>query len=611
MAFSRLLFCLASFIACAVAAPRAVPEGWSLHRRADPDAVLPLKFTLAQSNLHNLDAYLLDVADPRSPNYGKHWTPAKVAETFRPSKETVDTVHSWLVEEAGIDTHKIRLSQKGDVVHLDLTVAEAESLLGAEYFVYRHGEDGKEHVGCHQGYTLPERVSKHIDFVWPTTHLGSTSLLRRDAGVSTVPGFGRVSGAPKIPVGDVSALAAEGCDTAATIDCLRGLYKYDHTLVSGDKNSVAVAEFSNEVYRPSDLDLFFKTYAPDQVGHIPETISIAGGDPTVSGDLGESTLDIELVMGLLGAGQNLSLYQIGQAASSSVFLDPLLGAVDGSYCELEGVSNQGLSDCGNKPTVNVVSISYHFNPDVIDPTISPIVQRECTEIGKLSLTGMTFIASSGDGGVGYSQSGFCQLANGTLQAGNPKGAFLGQLPASCPYVTAVGATSVAPNNTVDDPEIATTRFPSGGGFSNNFPRPTWQDDAVTNYLDNFGPNYAENIFNRSGRAYPDVAANGWPLVIAESGQFVKSGGTSASAPIFAAIVTAVNDARIAAGKSPVGWINPALYSSGFANAYNDVTKGTNPGCSTQGFNAAPGWDPVTGLGTPNFPELLAAFLALP
>ena len=167
-----------------------------------------------------------------------------------------------------------------------------------------------------------------------------------------------------------------------------------------------------------------------------------------------------------------------------------------------------LTDCGNKPTVNVVSISYHFNPDITDPTISPIVQRECTEIGKLSLTGMTFIASSGDGGVGYSQSGFCQLPNGTLQAGNPRGAFVGQLPASCPYVTAVGATSVAPNNTVDDPEIATTRFPSGGGFSNNFPRPSWQDDAVTNYLTNFAPNYADNIFNRSGRAYPDVAANG-------------------------------------------------------------------------------------------------------
>ena len=210
-------------------------------------------------------------------------------------------------------------------------------------------------------------------------------------------------------------------------------------------------------------------------------------------------------------------------------MDPLLGAVDGSYCQAEGVSSQSrsfmlvysclpsnstsfvfldLTDCGNKPTVNVVSISYHFNPDITDPTISPIVQRECTEIGKLSLTGMTFIASSGDGGVGYSQSGFCQLPNGTLQAGNPRGAFVGQLPASCPYVTAVGATSVAPNNTVDDPEIATTRFPSGGGFSNNFPRPSWQDDAVTNYLTNFAPNYADNIFNRSGRAYPDVAANG-------------------------------------------------------------------------------------------------------
>ena len=56
--------------------------------------------------------------------------------------------------------------------------------------------------------------------------------------------------------------------------------------------------------------------------------------------------------------------------------------------------------------------------------------------------------------------------------------------------------------------MATTQFPSGAGFSNNFPRPAWQAAAVTNYLDNFAPDYPASVFNRSGRAYPDVAANG-------------------------------------------------------------------------------------------------------
>jgi tripeptidyl-peptidase-1 len=56
---------------------------------------------------------------------------------------------------------------------------------------------------------------------------------------------------------------------------------------------------------------------------------------------------------------------------------------------------------------------------------------------------------------------------------------------------------------------------------------------------------------------------------------------------------------------------PALYSPSFASAYNDITNGTNPGCGTLGFNATKGWDPVTGLGTPRFPILLAKFLLLP
>ena len=121
---------------------------------------------------------------------------------------------------------------------------------------------------------------------------------------------------------------------------------------------------------------------------------------------------------------------------------------------------------------------------------------------------MTFVASSGDGGVGYSQAEGC-LVNGTLEffAGQPS-SFVGQFPASCPYVTAVGATQVSPGNSVNDPETASTDFPSGAGFSNNFPMPGFQKAAVENYIAKFAPDYPEGTYNKSGRAYPDVAANG-------------------------------------------------------------------------------------------------------
>lgn len=154
-------------------------------------------------------------------------------------------------------------------------------------------------------------------------------------------------------------------------------------------------------------------------------------------------------------------------------------------------------------------------------------------------------------------------------------------------------------------------FGSGGGFSNVFELPTWQASAVKNFTTNFAPNYGPNVYNDSGiaRGFPDVSAIGLKVATVFAGNTLGVGGTSASAPIFAGIVTLLNEARIAAGKGPIGFLNPTLYAN--PEAFNDITIGSNPGCGTGGFNATPGWDPVTGLGTPNYEKLKDVFLALP
>jgi tripeptidyl-peptidase I len=205
MAFSKLLISLVAIVASVAAAPRPIPTGWSLHRRADPDALIPLRFSLAQSNLDKLESHLLDIADPRSPNYGKHWSPARVAETFRPAKETVDTVHSWLVEDAGIPADKVKLSPNGDILQLDVTIAEAENLLQAEYYVYSDDDKGNMRYGCHDGYNLPEYISKHVDLVWPTVHFGGPrSLSRRDKSINPTSFLTEELGPPKTANIDVS-----------------------------------------------------------------------------------------------------------------------------------------------------------------------------------------------------------------------------------------------------------------------------------------------------------------------------------------------------------------------------------------------------------------------
>lgn len=88
-------------------------------------------------------------------------------------------------------------------------------------------------------------------------------------------------------------------------------------------------------------------------------------------------------------------------------------------------------------------------------------------------------------------------------------------------------------------------------------------------------------------------------------------GTSASAPAFAALISLLNEARLQAKMPAMGFLNPFVYKN--ANAFHDVVKGNSfvgTGPRQFGFNCTKGWDPVTGVGTPNFGKLLAAAMGI-
>lgn len=147
-----------------------------------------------------------------------------------------------------------------------------------------------------------------------------------------------------------------------------------------------------------------------------------------------------------------------------------------------------------------------------------------------------------------------------------------------------------------------------------------------------GTNYGANggLYNRGGRAFPDVSANGAYLKLPVAGKDGHWFGTSLAAPTFASVInlvrvslitaeqansvmhadiTQINEERAQIGKGPVGFVNPVLYENAWA--LNDITEGYNPNCGSTGFPAIEGWDPSTGLGTPNYPKLLRLFKSLP
>ncbi|EIW80511.1 subtilisin-like protein [Coniophora puteana RWD-64-598 SS2] len=616
---------------------RSVPAGWTRTRRHASDAVLPLRFALAQQNIGSIDEYLLDVAHPESPNYGKHWTAGDVARKFAASEESIVTVLDWL-EQGGIERGRARVSTTRGWVHVDATVEEAERLVNAEYHVYTH-DTGKEHIAC-EAYHLPEHVTSHVDFVLPSVHFDAKLSRRSDTSESQPPlstadqpahniGLPGVGISPKSG-GKVTETVSEveQCDEYITPICLRTLYGLDYTPVATDKNSYGIVEYTPQAYLWTDLQMFALNYSLDTLGKAPYMVSIDGGYPqTVNQSFdynGESDLDLQYGMTLVTGAQTVTLYQTGdiiEGASFNNFLD----ALDGSYCTFEGGDDytqdsifpdpypggyKGPEDCGTVKPANVISTSYGYNEADLTPFYA---ERQCAEYAKLGLMGVTVLYSSGDDGVA-GNGDLClnpdgtQTANGTI--------FDPSFPGVCPYITSVGATQVKNNTSVysPQPEMACMEvIYSGGGFSNYFPIPSYQEEAVSYYLENYPPDYPPTIWNATGksRAFPDIAANGANYVVAIDGEFELVYGTSCSSPVSGAIFTMINDARLAAGKSTIGFINPTIYSSKFAGAFNDITEGTNPGCNTEGFNATPGWDPVTGLGTPNFPKLLAAWLELP
>jgi tripeptidyl-peptidase-1 len=157
---------------------------------------------------------------------------------------------------------------------------------------------------------------------------------------------------------------------------------------------------------------------------------------------------------------------------------------------------------------------------------------------------------------------------------------------------------------------------SGGGFSTRYEVPTWQSKHMTDYFTslNFLKEHLEPGFNAKGRGYPDLAAAALNYEEIENGKVTLTAGTSASTPVVAGLISLANSARIKAGKGPLGFLNPMLYSL-YKKFTNDITVGKNQCiaaacwvdgycsvslCCNEGFYALPGWDPITGLGSLNY-----------
>jgi len=243
----------------------------------------------------------------------------------------------------------------------------------------------------------------------------------------------------------------------------------------------------------------------------------------------------------------------------------------------------------------VASVSY--GNDEAQQTSAAYMLSVNLAFMKAGAMGISILVASGDQGV-------C----GREGCGLLFKSFKPDFPAASPYVTAVGGTDFAQKSVVGQEKAWSS---SGGGFSNTFGIPSYQAGAVQHYKRTATLPPA-HLYNDTGRGYPDVSALGGqvnPYCVATRGSFAGVAGTSASSPVVAGVFARLNGLRLAAGKTPMGFLNPFLYRN--PSGFQDVTLGTNDEGrkSNRGFDAVAGWDPATGLGTPDYEALSQLVLA--
>lgn len=375
---------------------------------------------------------------------------------------------------------------------------------------------------------------------------------------------------------------------------------------------------------------------------IPE-VTVEGSIASIEyqGDSGFSQSDLDTNNQLNGLKSNKVNNIVGTdtMADTETELDLQMESIVANGAEVWFWDDDGwlLSFASNffntKKVPSVISMSWGWAEDqqcqittCNNLTSKEYVNRVNQEYVKIGLRGISILVASGDAGAPGRTAESCDES----RAVNPV------MPGSSPWVTSVSASFISDSKTKMNQwntslckkfgcasgklEIPTnfnwTGWTTGGGFSIYNSRPYWQTEVVSKYLSSHIP-LPEN-FNSKGRGYPDVTAIGHNCPVIQGNQISPVDGTSCSSPVFAGMVAILNHYESKKGKPNLGFLNPLLYQmyKESASIFNDITIGNNycteynccqsrsDGGSDFGYLSTKGWDPVTGLGSPNIKEML-------
>lgn len=590
-------------------APR-LPHGARVTGRLRSGRSLSLVVALKPSDPLALAAYATAVSTPGLAEYRQYLSVAQFRQRFAPSDEQIQAVRSEL-RSAGLAPGSV--SANGLLIDVTASAGRIASALHTS-FSQVHLASGRTAYANTAAPELSGSVAGLVQGVIGLDNLSVPHALGLERGTDSMQPFALTAPRASAVSANISA-PTPSCTGATTAAGDYGAYTaneiasaYGFTSLYGDGDfgagqTVALIEFAP--YRTTDLNVYQSCY-----GTPSETVtsaSVDGGAGTDTSGVGtaEADLDIEQIMGLTPAA-DIKVYEAPDNDTGP--LDDLTQIVDDD-------------------TAQVVSTSW--GSCELDDGMSSEAAAENTLFEEAAAQGQSVYAAAGDSG-----STDC---DGDGDGSGNDGALAVDDPGSQPYVTSVGGTTLrsatASTQTVWN-ESQKEYGATGGGLSGLWAMPSYQSEASSS-LNVIKSGLSERGCGSTGTSYcrevPDVSADADPVTgyvvytidNLDSNQPVKYGwtalgGTSAAAPLWAALTALANASSYCAG-TPIGFANPVLYDvadNDYGSAFTDITSAGNNDYAASGYSGdlypvESGYDMATGLGTPIAGTLVPDMCAAP
>jgi subtilase family serine protease len=575
-----------------------------------PSTRLHVTVTLRPRDAPGLATYARAVSTPGSALYRHYLTPAQFGRRFGATAAQIAAVRASLRARglrpgaASAGGLSIPVSATAAALHRAFGIALRDvSLRG------RRAEIAPTPTAtATAAASLPARLSPAVQSVLGIDGAGAPQplLVRPHAGAAgPLPVTAHVATGGAQPC--ATAQAGAPGQFAYTADQIASAYGFTGLYASGDLGQgVTVAVYELEPDDPSDIAAYQACYGTHAAISYDEVDGGAGSGPGA----GEAALDIENLIGL-APDVNVIVYQGPNSDSGA--------PGSGPYDTFSAIINQDRA--------NVISVSWGECEAMLGATDA---LAEDTLFQQAAVQGQTVIAASGDSGAEDCDSG----------GPRPHTELAVDDPSSQPFVTGVGGTSLSalgprPSETVWNSAGSGSASPpqsqpgaGGGGVSALWPMGPAQLDAAPSLGVRTAVAAAGATCDAASgycREVPDVAAdadpntgyliywNGADQVAGQPSGWQGIGGTSAAAPVWAAVL-ALADGSQACDGAPLGYVEPALYRAAgtdYAADFNDVTTGNNDFTQTNEgrFAATAGYDLASGLGSPNAAALAADLCA--